>query len=107
MSSPGKAWSSTPGDGDSGPSAGASTASPGLAGRFRVKSARPRARFGPTAEARMRGVLRRPLSLSQLCVVSVPRTISGSPLLTLPETFPDRSFQHSTSTQKVPASTNS
>src|ERR671927_37305 len=33
--------------------------------------------------------------------------MTGSPLLTLPETFPDSSFQHSTSTQKVPASTNS
>src|SRR5919202_2041910 len=55
----------------------------------------------------MRAVLRRPFSLSQLCVVRVPWTMTGSPLLTLPETLPDSSFQHSTSTQKVPASTNS
>src|SRR5918997_772446 len=67
----------------------------------------PRARLLPTAAARMRGVLRRPFSVSQLCVVRVPWTTTGSPLLTLPETLPDRSFQHSTSTQKVPASTNS
>src|SRR4051794_20047613 len=66
----------------------------------------PRARLWPTAAARMRGVLRRPLSPSQLCVVRVPWTMTGSPLLTLPDTLPDRSFQHSTSTQKVPASTN-
>ena len=67
----------------------------------------PRARLGPTANARIRGVLRRPFSVSQLCVVSAPWTITGSPLLTLPETLLLSPFQHSTSTQKVPASTNS
>ena len=52
-------------------------------------------------------MLRLPLSVSQLCVVSAPWTITGSPLLTLLETLPPRSFQHSMSTQKVPESTNS
>src|SRR3954469_25777236 len=50
----------------------ASAGSAVRAGWLRLKSAVPRARFGPTAEARIRGVLRRPFSLSQLWVVSTP-----------------------------------
>src|SRR4051812_44183648 len=76
------------------------------AGRSRLNTAVPRARFGPTANARIRGALRRPFSLSQLCVVSAPWTITGSPLLTDAETLLLRPFQHSTSTHNVPASTN-
>src|SRR4029453_7443385 len=90
-----------------GPDPAAAAGSAARAGRSRLNSAVPRARFGPTANALIRGVLRRPFSDSQLCVVRAPRTITGSPLLTLADTLLLRPFQHSMSTQKVPASTNS
>src|SRR3954447_15630933 len=71
-----------------------------------LKSAVPLARFGPTASARICGLLRRPCSDSHSCVLMVPTTTTGSPLLMLCETLPPNSPQHSTSTKKVFPSTN-
>src|SRR3954469_22673397 len=71
-----------------------------------LNSAVPLVRFGPTASALSCGLLRRPCSDSHSCVLMVPTTTTGSPLLMLCATLPPNSPQHSTSTKKVFPSTN-
>src|SRR3954452_506974 len=84
------------------PAGGACSSAAGDGARSNfLKSAVPLARFGPTASARICGLLRRPCSDSHSCVLIVPTTTTGSPLLMLCDTWPPSSPQHSTSTKKV------
>src|SRR3954468_13974585 len=63
----------------------------------RRKSATPQVRSGATVAALITVLLRRPWSVSHSSVNSSPWTTTGSPLLTVCETLPASSPQHSTS----------
>src|SRR4051794_4648432 len=85
MSSPSSPGSSTSGGGGV------------LLRAVRRNSAGPQVRSGATDAARTTVLLRRPWSVSHSSVNSSPWTTTGSPLLTVCETLPASSPQHSTS----------